>query len=395
MTFTITRILLPACLTLGLTLPAMADFMAQGTLLPKKETHGISFVPKNVSGMYVLDVLPQGAVVKKGESVIIADFREVDAVLEDFQRLVKARKLNVMRLRFDLEQQKLLSAQKVKESESSLLRSQEDQKDFLEKRKARMLSEEEERVNKSLRQLSYKQEELNQLVKMYRDDQVAEDTEEIILKRLKNEVDESEFAVQGAKLIAELSKLRTINRMVEDYQTAVDQKELSLRSVKAGAEFDIDQKKLALTDAEVSLKRTQNKYNDLMADRSMGEFKAPADGIFIYGGYVGDKWMTTSIASKLCPGGKLEPHNKIGTIVPPNSELIVQAILPDSAPTPRVGDAVIVKITNKQVPGTVSLASPIPDSDGKRRILVTPEVPAADIFAPGLPVQVTIKDKQL
>ncbi len=39
--------------------------------------------------------------------------------------------------------------------------------------------------------MSYKQEELNQLTKMYKDDQVAEETEEIILKRLKNELGES------------------------------------------------------------------------------------------------------------------------------------------------------------------------------------------------------------
>ena len=32
------------------------------------------------------------------------------------------------------------------------------------------------------------------------------ETEEIILKRLKNELGESEFAVQGAKLVAELAK---------------------------------------------------------------------------------------------------------------------------------------------------------------------------------------------
>lgn len=69
--------------------------------------------------------------------------------------------------------------------------------------------------------MSYKQEELNQLTKMYKDDQVAEETEEIILKRLKNELGESEFAVQGAKLVAELAKLRNIHRLGEDYATAV------------------------------------------------------------------------------------------------------------------------------------------------------------------------------
>ena len=48
---------------------------------------------------------------------------------------------------------------------------------------------------------------------MYKDDQVAEETEEIILKRLKNELGESEGAVQGAKLVAELAKLRNIHRL--------------------------------------------------------------------------------------------------------------------------------------------------------------------------------------
>lgn len=378
-----------------LSAPCFADIVAQGMLLPKKETHGVSFVPKNISEIYVLDVVKQGAAVKKGQPVLAADFEGVEQLLEDSERTVKARQLDVMRLKFDLEQQKLVSSQKVKESERNLQRSIEDRKDFNEKRKARMLEEEEERVGKSLRQLSYKQEELNQLIKMYKDDQVAEDTEEIILKRLKNEVGESEFAVQGAKMISELNKLRTINRMGEDYQSAVDARELDLRAVKAQADFDVEAKQQALTTAEVVLKRAKRAHDNLVADRSMSEFQAPADGIFIYGGYVGDKWMTNTIAPKLCPGGKLSSYDKIGTIVPPDSELIVQAILPDASPTPKVGEQVMIRITNKQVPGKVSVSSPIPDSDGKRRIIVTPQVPAADIFAPGLPVQVTIRDKEL
>ena len=379
----------------GMSIPCFADVIAQGMLLPKKETHGVSFVPKNIGEAYVLDVVRQGATVKKGQPVVAVDFQSMEELLEDSERGVKARQLDVMRLKFDLEQQKLLSTKKVKDAERDLQRSVEDKKDFNEKRKARMLEEEEERVNKSLRHLSYKQEELNQLIKMYKDDQVAEDTEEIILKRLKNEVGESEFAVQGAKMIAELSKLRTIHRMGEDYQSAVDARQLDLRTVKAQANFDVEAKQQAVMTSEVALKRAKRVHDNLSSDREMSEFRAPADGIFIYGGYVGDKWMTNAIAPKLCPGGKLSPYDKIGTIVSPNSELIVQAILPDAAPTPKVGDQVMVRITNKQVPGKVSVSSPIPDSDGKRRIIVEPQAPAADIFAPGLPVQVTIKDKEL
>ena len=142
-------------------------------------------------------------------------------------------------------QQKERSALALQKYQTALTRTEEDQKDFLEKRKARMLAEEEERVNKALRHMSYKQEELNQLTKMYKDDQVAEETEEIILKRLKNELGESEFAVQGAKLVAELAKLRNIHRLGEDYATAVKEKQMDLEQARKQADFDLEQKKIA------------------------------------------------------------------------------------------------------------------------------------------------------
>ncbi len=388
------RFIFPLILAGVASMPLFADSIAQGILLPKKEMHAISFSPKNVSDIFVIDVLPQGAKVKQGQAIATADFRSLNQLIEDMDRFVKARNLDVMKLRFELDQEKASADQKNKEATTSLQRAQEDLKDFEEKRKARMLAEEEERVNRALRQLSYKQEELNQLIKMYKDDQVAEETEEIILTRLKNELSESDFAVQGAKLTSELAKLRTINRYGEDLQKNIDQWDLEAKSVAAKYKFSVEQKQLALTDAEVALKRAQDRLNDLQKDRAMAQFQSPADGILLYGGYVGDKWVANSVAVKLRPGGKLEPFDKIATIVPPDSELIIQAVLPDSTPTPKVGDQVIVKITNKQLPGTVTVADPIPDSDGKRRILITPQAPSAEIFAPGLPVQVIIKDQQ-
>ena len=374
---------LQAAKSLGM--PSLADSIATGILLPKKNTKSISFSPKGTSDIFLLGIMPQGSSVKKGESVAQADFRILDNSIEDYERAIKSKNLEVLKLRSALALQKYQTA---------LTRTEEDQKDFLEKRKARMLAEEEERVNKALRHMSYKQEELNQLTKMYKDDQVAEETEEIILKRLKNELGESEFAVQGAKLVAELAKLRNIHRLGEDYATAVKEKQMDLEQARKQADFDLEQKKLALTEAEVSLRRLQNKYNELKADREMASFKAPENGILLYGGYVAEKWVAIPVAEKLKPGGKLGAFDKIATIVPPDSELIVQATLPDSTATPKVGETVVIKITNMQIPGVITEARPIPGADGKRRIIITPKVPASQIFAPGLPVQVTIKDQQ-
>ena len=172
-----------AALSLGI--PSLADSIAPGILLPKKNTKSISFSPKGTSDIFLLGIMPQGSSVKKGESVAQADFRILDNSIEDYERAIKSKNLEVLKLRYALDQQKERSALALQKYQTALTRTEEDQKDFLEKRKARMLAEEEERVNKALRHMSYKQEELNQLTKMYKDDQVAEETEEIILNLVK------------------------------------------------------------------------------------------------------------------------------------------------------------------------------------------------------------------
>ena len=94
---------------------------------------------------------------------------------------------------------------------------------------------------------------------------------------------------------------------------------MDLEQARKQADFDLEQKKIALTEAEVSLRRLQNKYNELKADREMASFKAPENGILLYGGYVADKWVAIPVAEKLKPGGKLGAFDKIATIVPPDT----------------------------------------------------------------------------
>ncbi len=373
---------------------ARADSIAQGILLPKKSSKSISYAPKGGTDIFLLNIMAQGSTVKEGESIAQADFRALDTLIEDYDRAIKSKKLEVLKLRYALEQEKERSAHNLKKYQTALDRTKEDQKDFLEKRKARMIAEEEERVKKALQAMSYKQEELNQLTQMYKDDQVSEETEEIILKRLKNELSAAEFAVAGARLTAELAKLRQIHRLDEDWATAVKDKEIDLANAQQQADFELEQKKLTLTEAEVALTRLQSKLDELKNDREMASFKAPASGVLLYGGYVADKWVAIPVAEKLRPGGKLQAFDKLATIVPQDAELIVQATLPDSTATPKVGETVIIKVMNMQVPGEITEASAIPGADGKRRVIVTPKVPSREIFAPGLPVQVTIKDQQ-
>ena len=50
--------------------------------------------------------MPQGSSVKKGESVAQADFRILDKSIEDYERTIKSKNLEVLKLRYALDQQK-------------------------------------------------------------------------------------------------------------------------------------------------------------------------------------------------------------------------------------------------------------------------------------------------
>ena len=58
-------------------------------------------------------------------------------------------------------------------------------------------------------QLDYQQDELDQLEKMYEADDLTEDTEEVVLKRTRNQVDFAKFNLEQTKLfVDELLKVR-------------------------------------------------------------------------------------------------------------------------------------------------------------------------------------------
>src|SRR6185503_13684977 len=63
--------------------------------------------------------------------------------------------------------------------------------------------------------LEYVTEELKQLEKMYKADDLTEETEEIILKRAKNDVDRSQFLTEQARLRHERSTTLDIPRNAE------------------------------------------------------------------------------------------------------------------------------------------------------------------------------------
>ena len=371
-----------------------ADYTVAGVLLPKKEAQVISFKPKAITDISLVSVVPQGTRVSKGQTVAVSDVKNLNRQIKAMERVVRSKQLDFEKVKFELEQDKILVAMKTQEAKTALQRMDEDLQDFKQKRQARMLAEEDEKVNRAVRNRSYKKEELDQLKQMYAEDQVAVETEEVILTRLNNEFSEADFAVKGAELSASIAKTRTIKRYAEDLENARKQKELEVKSIEFKNQQALEQKQIAFEEAETALAQAKEQLNNMKTDVAMVQFQSPADGVVIYGGYVGNRWTSAEMVTKLRPGGKLVPYDQVATIVPENSELIVQAVLPETVAAPQAGQPVKVKIAGKEFPGTVIESHSVPDASGKRHIIVKPHAATQEIFVPCLPVQVVISTPQ-
>ena len=141
--------------------------------------------------------------------------------------------------------------------------------------------------------LSNQQEELRQLTKMYEADDLTEDTEEIILTRQKDDVASAEFALR----METLDHKRTLEVILPREAVTLANNErdtaIALRQRRGGnAPRDRTQENRTRNAQDHPRTRDKESLANLEQDRTLFEFKAPADGWFYHGPIENGRWIT-------------------------------------------------------------------------------------------------------
>jgi multidrug resistance efflux pump len=166
--------------------------------------------------------------------------------------------------------------------------------------------------------LEYAQEELNQLEQMYKEDDLTEQTEEIILKRAKRSVDSAQYSL---KLTQERTRRTLETLLPRDEVERVEAEKraaIALVRTKAAKPAEFETERLNLEKAARSYKQAAEKLADLREDREKMVVKAPIGGILYYGRFNRGKWLgKSSVESALKKGGTVSPKQPVMTIVSP------------------------------------------------------------------------------
>ena len=162
--------------------------------------HPVAFTPKQWSDLLVTKAVPQGATVNKGEPLVWLDTQMIDRQIRDLQLAAELGAASLRQAELDaaaLEQTgplQLAAARRAKQA------ADEDLDYYLKVSRARSIKAAHFSVSNAEQNLENAEEELRQLEKMYKEDDLTEETEEIILKRSRNDVEAARYYLESARL---------------------------------------------------------------------------------------------------------------------------------------------------------------------------------------------------
>lgn len=218
------------------------------------------------------------------------------------------------------------------------------------------------------------EEELEQLEKMYAQDDLTEETEEIVLKRARFDAEVARFyekrmedrheRVAALELPRHLEILRQTNRVA-----AID-----LERAEQTLPVALDKLKLELEKSTFDRRKAAKHLAELKTDRAHMPLVAPTDGVVYFGRWHQGKWVDADqVAARLRTGGKLEPYAVLFSIVG-SGRLFVRVSLPEKDLF-KVSSDLPARIVPKafpdtRIPGRVRSVSDVPVAAGRFEVIV-------------------------
>jgi multidrug efflux pump subunit AcrA (membrane-fusion protein) len=295
-----------------------AEATLKGILEPAQK-EGVELKLKAwLSPLKIKKIVAHGTAVKKGDVLVELDMEKIDLAIKDLRRDHEVAGLALRVAEIELPVLEKTLPLDMAAAERAKLHADEDFKKFLEVNRPQAEAMAEQSVKSATHFLEYAKEELRQLQKMYRSKDLTEETEEIILKRQRHQVESSEFMLKSAVLRRDQVLKVDLPRQEESMRDGVVKQALTLEKLRQTLPLSLSQKRLALAKQKTEYARSEEKLKHMLADRAAMTIKAPADGVVYYGKFGRGQWSATAMSiEKLHEGGSLTADDVFLTVVRP------------------------------------------------------------------------------
>ncbi len=291
----------------------------------------IALRPKQWKELTVVRAVEHGREVRKGDVLVELDLEKINEQLADLEKDLQLSELSLKQAESNLKILEAATPLDLELAERNQKMADEDLERFLEIDKPLIVKSAEFILKLSQNSLDYEKEELRQLEKMYKADDLTEETEEIILKRQRDAVERAQFYLENAKVNHEETLKVDLPRSEQSRKFQTKQQELLTRRSQVSLPLNLEQQRIQLEKMKVERERSLDRLKELRADREQMTVKAPMDGIIYYGHYSRGQWTNaTSAAEELRPSGSITRDKVFMTIVKPRP-MVIQAKVPESS----------------------------------------------------------------
>lgn len=327
---------------------------------------------EQIASMEIKRLVDHGSRIKKDQNVVVFDTEAIDKQIKNAEIDLRLAKLSMDDDEFN--HQQFLETQKLDRGEAERTRknAQQAYDNFAKVDRERQILSAEFSLKSSKASLANVTEELKQLQQMYEEDDLTEESEEIVLKRAKQAVESAQFRLEGT----EINTLRTLNQSIPNSQADQESRLAKANLAYAKSIRDLNssrqRKEIELNRKRDKFKEQEKKLAELKAERKQITLQAPFAGIVLHGklnrGRLSDKPATLKV------GSKVTPRQVVATIVDP-SRLQIRVTLEEKHLSV-VKAGVKCKVTcaafpDFQADGTVKSVSSIAYVNGKYDCVVS------------------------
>lgn len=357
----------------------------KGTLEGDSRTE-IKIRLKSWSGPLIVDQAAEhGAQVKHGDPLLKFDSEKIERQIRETR---EDREQSVLALRIaeqELPVLKKMLPLDLQTAERDKQMTGEDLQRFLEVGKAQETVAAEFMLRSAEFNLESARNELAQLEKMYRDKDLTEETETIILKRYKFMLSWAEQMLSRSKFQSEQILKIAIPRREEASKMSAAKAELNWEKARDELPARLRQKELGLEKLRIDDRRARDKLAELEQDFQQLTVTSPVDGILYYGRYSQGQW-TGPAASAYLKGGTLPANDVLLTIISRSKLYLFASIEEKEVGQIKEGQPVRISPTvspQRKLNGRIHRVVPVPQG-GKYTVVtaVTDDVP--DSLVPGM-----------
>ena len=345
--------------------------------------------PKAWATFKVLKAVKHGAEVEQGDVLVELEMEDIDQAIADQKAKLELAEVALTQAEETLRILEETTPLDLAAADRSKRQNDEDVKRFFKIDLPMSKKVANYNVEYSENYLEYQLEELRQLEKMYKADDLTEETEEIVLKRARDAVKRAEFYLEMDKIQRDETLEVRLPRLEESMNLSLVRQDLSLQQTKATLPLALRRSQLDLEKLKTQIRKDKERLEELEGDRKMMEIKAPTDGVVYYGEFKHGEWSGAStLADKLRPNGSITASSVFMTVVKPRPMVLRVKVPEKEIHLFRRGLRGTVQPTgypDMRLAATVSKIDAIPFTAGSFYALLRVAVPEeADGLVPGM-----------